>query len=1039
MAENTTFQGRFKHKRDTAANWEKVKNTFQPLDGELIIVDTSAGATRFKVGRYDSGKSRLLYYGELPFTDEYLYSATNDKLGQLAGIIDGKADDSEVKKSYRRRLGEVKDEDFNNATVEGLYTFAGTLKNAWKTTDYGTLEVFNNVYNGESGKAGVWLVQMAYTTRGEIYTRYRTNTSSWLGWKKIIYADAKLDSAVTADTATKLKTARTINVSGAAEGPGVSFDGSQSVAIPINSFRESNLSWGGTNVVGNVDPIGAAMSAFHSANRAEGCAPAGVTIEYSTDAGSTWVDYGATDAQKVALMSPIGATAFAIGKYGSRNTNAPNARLRITLNASKMSIYTKLQKVLINLSTNGATNSKVLVEYSNKGSETTWKTVDTYRVEGWSGWNSIPFNCAFGGGDTQTFNWANLRLTFFIEALSSNASNSSILWVYNILLFGTTAWIAPSNFARFGHIYSWDTSQNATFPAKITATAFNGKATSAGTADSATSATKASQDASGNDIVNTYATKNALKSVSDLVGATAVSTQIANAVLKKADVNHTHNNYASTVTTTGNGNAITAISQSGNTITATKGSTFLTDHPAVSKATDSTSTASPVFGGTFTAIDNITRDANGHVTKLNTRTVTIPNNAATTAVSGLMSASDKTKLNGVEEGANKTVVDTTLSNSSTNPVTNQAVYEALAQKEDKHEGIVLIGDSYSQGYTPDSSTWQGWAYYFKQYANLHGRTVYESLIGGSGFLPSGEKNFKTEIQTLAATISESNRAKVYDVILCGGANDCLFTDRSALSSNIQSTFTAINTLFPNATIHMGFCAQILPPHASASLSNYTNLRIAMAEVCNAYANTQGKNVCYIHGLEDVLFHGKGALMSSDGLHPDQDGYKELGSHIARHFNGGTFDYISGWRELPITSNKDIWGTTSALKLRYQISHGMISMRLYVNADSTAPIVVGQNGSTADSTTVIATFTPGAPIRADWSDSVYRIPWTRHIRLHSGKYANMNIGLRFTIDGKIRLATNNIADTGYAFVSDQISMRKSDGVVWQITGIPLWDL
>lgn len=47
----------------------------------------------------------------------------------------------------------------------------------------------------------------------------------------------------------------------------------------------------------------------------------------------------------------------------------------------------------------------------------------------------------------------------------------------------------------------------------------------------------------------------------------------------KAAANHTHSNYASSITTSGSGNAITAISQSGNTITATKGNTFaLSNH-----------------------------------------------------------------------------------------------------------------------------------------------------------------------------------------------------------------------------------------------------------------------------------------------------------------------------------------------------------------------------------------------------------------------------------------------------------------------------
>lgn len=69
---NKEIKTRIQNKRDTAANWEAVATTFQPLDGELIIVDTSAGKTRFKVGRYDTAKGRLLYYNEIPFTDEFI-------------------------------------------------------------------------------------------------------------------------------------------------------------------------------------------------------------------------------------------------------------------------------------------------------------------------------------------------------------------------------------------------------------------------------------------------------------------------------------------------------------------------------------------------------------------------------------------------------------------------------------------------------------------------------------------------------------------------------------------------------------------------------------------------------------------------------------------------------------------------------------------------------------------------------------------------------------------------------------------------------
>lgn len=53
---------------------------------------------------------------------------------------------------------------------------------------------------------------------------------------------------------------------------------------------------------------------------------------------------------------------------------------------------------------------------------------------------------------------------------------------------------------------------------------------------------------------------------------------------------------------------------------------------------------------------------------------------ATTSANGLMSAADKTKLDGVEAGANKTIVDAALDAASENPVQNKAVKAALDGK-----------------------------------------------------------------------------------------------------------------------------------------------------------------------------------------------------------------------------------------------------------------------------------------------------------------------------------------------------------------------
>lgn len=57
--------------------------------------------------------------------------------------------------------------------------------------------------------------------------------------------------------------------------------------------------------------------------------------------------------------------------------------------------------------------------------------------------------------------------------------------------------------------------------------------------------------------------------------------------------------------------------------------------------------------------------------------------AATATAPGFMSAADKVKLDGIEKGANKTVVDATLDATSTNPVQNKAVKAALDNKADK--------------------------------------------------------------------------------------------------------------------------------------------------------------------------------------------------------------------------------------------------------------------------------------------------------------------------------------------------------------------
>ena len=61
---------RIKSRKDTSANW--TNNNPVLLDGEIILVNTDSGETRFKIG--DGIKT----YTQLPFQDEAIRNLIND-------------------------------------------------------------------------------------------------------------------------------------------------------------------------------------------------------------------------------------------------------------------------------------------------------------------------------------------------------------------------------------------------------------------------------------------------------------------------------------------------------------------------------------------------------------------------------------------------------------------------------------------------------------------------------------------------------------------------------------------------------------------------------------------------------------------------------------------------------------------------------------------------------------------------------------------------------------------------------------------------
>ena len=290
-----------------------------------------------------------------------------------------------------------------------------------------------------------------------------------------------------------------------------------STYLTNSTLYEANLQWGGKDFSASYSPIDAAMIDTLGANRFAFLKATGLTIEYSTDGGSSWSDYGATDAQKVTLFSN-GNYNFYLGKHTTSGSCTTSDQLRVTIDTSTAGIYTKLNKIVIYMTSYGAT-TQVLTEKALQNTPTTFTThKDWTGITGWSGWNVLNISDLTTYGNAPTTQYGRVRFTFRQTAVNTSYSSAAIL---RIMGFGGVGWTVPSNMAKDGHLYSYDSSQNATFPAKVTANGgFSGNLTGTATGnltsvqyDSTNAKLTYTKNGSNTDIVTVATLKSALGSM----------------------------------------------------------------------------------------------------------------------------------------------------------------------------------------------------------------------------------------------------------------------------------------------------------------------------------------------------------------------------------------------------------------------------------------------------------------------------------------------------------------------------------------------
>lgn len=441
---------RIKHKTDTSANWAKAVN-FVPLKGEIIVY---SDLRKIKVGDGTTKVNSLQF-----LADSDTHQAVVDKNPTLSW-----------------------------GTKSTVATIGGTGINVTMPANPNTHQSIKTLKTDNTA-AQATSASEAIAGSGTINLHKVAKTGS--------YNDLNNKPTIPAAANNGLLTIQRNGANVATFHANQSGDTLANISVPtelsqlggrtfsnITSRGEEYLEWGGPAKVGDISPVGMAISSEHNANRIAFINPDALKFEYSSDGGSTWTDYPITgDGRNTKTRFCTLTQVYFIGRPdASTNLIANKSKTRITItgqDGTNLYLYTALKKMLIEVST--PTTLSMLIEKrtgTNYESNGPWETVGTYSLSGWSGWNDIPLDFNLGGGSNQKSNYWQMRLTITCVTVNSNYSKEGSL--RGLRLFGSTNWSLPSVLASTGHIYSYDMDERVEFPSDVYASKFieNGQALS---------------------------------------------------------------------------------------------------------------------------------------------------------------------------------------------------------------------------------------------------------------------------------------------------------------------------------------------------------------------------------------------------------------------------------------------------------------------------------------------------------------------------------------------------------------------------------
>ena len=329
-------------------------------------------------------------------------------------------------------------------------------------------------------------------------------------------------------------------------------------------------------------------------------------------------------------------------------------------------------------------------------------------------------------------------------------------------------------------------------------------------------------------------------------------------------------------------------------------------------------------------------------------------------------------------------------------VTNARIANHTIDPDKLNKSIVLIGDSWGEGWTPDGHV-TSWISLVTDYLEDIGYTVFSEWLGGVGILANG--GWIPVLNSLLADMTADQKNSVSTVLIGAGWNDNAQSSDSAYQTAMSDLCAAIQAAFPNAEF-------IYDWFGNGDITNSTS-KAGAARIISAYhacaKACQGLPVRLVYGIETLLSSG---FFASDGFHPTNSGEKWVAKHVLGTLFGTPAIIPQESSQItltPIDSDGNTIGTNSNT-LKYTVNQSGVYLESNSHGTNSEKCANGYfSGSVVFTSGIATTFTSGVKMRfacsgviCNWFKNDVAIPFnfiaqvqnSSAAAFHTGEYFNM---------------------------------------------------